>query len=142
MPFAFCTREKSWCEFAEPATAEGESTALVMDLAQRHGMVIVSPILERDLEHGGVIWNTAVIIGDQGNIIGKHRKVRRDWEGRPACGLPRLCDERLCGRSCYGRVPVNRILQRVVEQEGGIWHPAVIVRVQGIGLASRKLNTA
>jgi beta-ureidopropionase len=26
-------------------------------------MVIVSPILERDEEHGEVLWNTAVIIG-------------------------------------------------------------------------------
>ncbi|KAI9073467.1 hypothetical protein K1719_044577 [Acacia pycnantha] len=38
MPFAFCTREKTLCEFAE------------------------------------VIRNTAVVIGNHGNIIGKHRK--------------------------------------------------------------------
>jgi len=36
--------------------------------------VIVSPTLERDYNHGGVIWNTAVIIGNNGNIIGKTRK--------------------------------------------------------------------
>lgn len=37
-------------------------------------MVIVSPILERDETHGDTIWNTAVIIGNNGNIIGKTRK--------------------------------------------------------------------
>ncbi|CAN6460097.1 unnamed protein product [Victoria cruziana] len=72
MPFAFCTREKKWCEFAEPIN--GESTQLLQKLAQKHNMVIVSPILERDINHGETIWNTAVVIGNHGNIIGKHRK--------------------------------------------------------------------
>lgn len=35
-------------------------------------MVIVSPILERD--RNDVIWNTAVIIDNRGNVLGKHRK--------------------------------------------------------------------
>eukprot|EP00271_Cylindrocystis_brebissonii_P000133 TRINITY_DN1018_c0_g1_i1.p1 TRINITY_DN1018_c0_g1~~TRINITY_DN1018_c0_g1_i1.p1 ORF type:complete len:348 (+),score=32.68 TRINITY_DN1018_c0_g1_i1:73-1116(+) len=73
MPFAFCTRERSWSEFAEPA-ATGESTRFIQDLARRHNMVIVSPILERDEEHGGTIWNTAVVISNTGVVIGKHRK--------------------------------------------------------------------
>lgn len=73
MPFAFCTREKRWCEFAEPV--DGESTQFLQDFARKYNMVIVSPILERDLKHGETIWNTAVIIGNHGNIIGKHRKV-------------------------------------------------------------------
>lgn len=73
MPFGFCTREKSWNEFAESAE-EGPSTRLCQDLARKHGMVIVSPILERDEAHGGTIWNTAVVIGNNGNVIGKHRK--------------------------------------------------------------------
>lgn len=76
MPFAFCTREKHWCEFAEPA-ASGPSTQLLSGLARKHNMVIISPILERDEEHGETIWNTAVVIGNNGNVIGKHRKVRR-----------------------------------------------------------------
>lgn len=74
MPFAFCTREKRWCEFAEPI--DGESTRFLQEFAQRYNMVIVSPILERDVNHGETIWNTAVIIGNHGNIIGKHRKVK------------------------------------------------------------------
>ena len=73
MPFAFCTREKRWCEFAEPV--DGESTQFLQELAQKYNMVIVSPILERDVNHGETIWNTAVVIGNNGNIIGIHRKV-------------------------------------------------------------------
>ena len=38
-------------------------------------MVVICPILERDEAHGDTIWNTAVVIGNNGNIIGKHRKV-------------------------------------------------------------------
>ncbi|XP_051137753.1 beta-ureidopropionase [Andrographis paniculata] len=72
MPFAFCTREKKWCEFAEPI--DGESTQFLQGFARKYNMVIINPILERDLKHGEVIWNTAVIIGNHGNIIGKHRK--------------------------------------------------------------------
>lgn len=37
-------------------------------------MVIINPILERDEEHGDTIWNTAVVISNTGNYIGKHRK--------------------------------------------------------------------
>lgn len=78
MPFAFCTREKKWCEFAEPL--DGESTRFLQDLALRYNMVIISSILERDVSHGDTLWNTAVVIGNHGNIIGKHRKVtRRSW---------------------------------------------------------------
>ncbi|KAK1359176.1 putative beta-ureidopropionase [Heracleum sosnowskyi] len=72
MPFAFCTREKRWCEFAEPV--DGESTQFLQEFARKYNMVIISPILERDLKHGETMWNTAVVIGNHGNIIGKHRK--------------------------------------------------------------------
>lgn len=73
MPFAFCTREKRWCEFAEPV--DGESTKFLQSFALKYNMVIISSILERDISHGEVIWNTSVVIGNHGNIIGKHRKV-------------------------------------------------------------------
>ncbi len=73
MPFAFCTREKTpWLEFAEPI--DGPSTQRLAVLARKYNMVIVSPILERDDAHGETIHNTAVVIGNHGNIIGSHRK--------------------------------------------------------------------
>jgi len=75
MPFAFCTREKHpWCEFAESAET-GPTTDFLKQYAKKYDMVIVSPILERDEERGSdIIWNTAVVISNTGNVIGKHRK--------------------------------------------------------------------
>ncbi|XP_058800696.1 beta-ureidopropionase-like [Phymastichus coffea] len=74
MPFAFCTREKyPWCEFAEDALS-GPSTELLSGLAKKYKMVIISPILERDSVNGDTIWNTAVVIGTDGKVMGKHRK--------------------------------------------------------------------
>lgn len=73
-PFFFCTREKRpWNEFAEcPET--GNAFQFCSRLAKKYNVVIVSPIYERDYAHQGVIWNTAVVIGNNGNFIGKHRK--------------------------------------------------------------------
>jgi len=44
-------------------------------LAKKHNLVIVSPILERDEAHSDTIWNTAVVIGNNGNVIGISRKI-------------------------------------------------------------------
>nr|XP_048307458.1 beta-ureidopropionase isoform X2 [Myodes glareolus] len=74
MPFAFCTREKlPWTEFAESAE-DGLTTRFCQKLAKKHNMVVVSPILERDRDHGGVLWNTAVVISNSGVVMGKTRK--------------------------------------------------------------------
>jgi len=76
MPFAFCTREKlPWSEFAESAET-GPTVSFICQMARRLNMVIVSPILERDekLGAGGVIWNTCVIVNNDGSILGKTRK--------------------------------------------------------------------
>lgn len=74
MPFAFCTREKQpWCEFAESAES-GPTTQFCQELARKHNMVIVSPILERDHIHGDTLWNTAVVISNTGYFLGKSRK--------------------------------------------------------------------
>lgn len=73
-PFFFCTRENyPWIEFAESAK-NGESTLFLKELAKKYNMVIVSPILERD-DTKETIWNTAVIIDNHGDVIGKHRKM-------------------------------------------------------------------
>ncbi|CAD5216520.1 unnamed protein product [Bursaphelenchus xylophilus] len=73
MPFAFCTRERlPWTEFAELAE-NGVTTQFLKKLAAELGVVIISPILERD-DKDDVIWNTAVVISHTGNVIGKTRK--------------------------------------------------------------------
>ncbi|XP_037566642.1 beta-ureidopropionase-like isoform X1 [Dermacentor silvarum] len=72
MPFAFCTREKTpWCEFAESAE-HGPSVVLCQQMAKKHNMVIICPILERD--DSDVLWNTAVVVSNSGAILGKSRK--------------------------------------------------------------------
>jgi predicted amidohydrolase len=53
---------------------KGPSTTFLAPLAKKWGMVIVSPILERDEEHSGTLWNTAVVIDTDGTVLGKHRK--------------------------------------------------------------------
>ncbi|XP_050316200.1 beta-ureidopropionase [Anthonomus grandis grandis] len=74
MPFAFCTREKyPWCEYAESAH-DGSITKFLQQLAKKYNMVIISPILERDERHSDTIWNTAVVIDNHGDYLGKHRK--------------------------------------------------------------------
>ncbi|KAH9396562.1 Beta-ureidopropionase [Tyrophagus putrescentiae] len=72
MPFAFCTREKApWTELAESAE-HGPTTTFLKTLAAKHNMIIISPILERD--DSDVMWNTAVVINQTGQVIGKTRK--------------------------------------------------------------------
>ncbi|ELU18476.1 hypothetical protein CAPTEDRAFT_176971 [Capitella teleta] len=74
MPFAFCTREKHpWCQFAESAE-DGPTTKFLQELCKKHNMVIISPILERDENHGDVLANTAVVISNTGKVLGKSRK--------------------------------------------------------------------
>ncbi|XP_037513834.1 beta-ureidopropionase isoform X1 [Rhipicephalus sanguineus] len=72
MPFAFCTREKTpWCEFAESAE-HGPSVQLCQQMAKKHNMVVICPILERD--DSDVLWNAAVVVSNSGAILGKSRK--------------------------------------------------------------------
>ena len=84
MPFAFCTREKRWCEFAEDLET-GASMVKIKELAKKWDMVIVTTILERDAAHSATVWNTAVVVGHNGNIIGKHRWVLARWLAREGC---------------------------------------------------------
>jgi beta-ureidopropionase len=37
-------------------------------------MAIISCILERDEANSDTVWNTAVVVGPRGNVVGKHRK--------------------------------------------------------------------
>lgn len=74
MPFAFCTRERlPWIEFAESAEF-GATTNFLKSYAKRYNMVIISPIIERDDVYLDTIWNTAVVIDNHGNYMGKSRK--------------------------------------------------------------------
>ena len=53
-------------------TIPGPSTRFFGDLAKKHGMYLVPGLVERD---GPLIYNVAVLIGPDGEIVGKYRKV-------------------------------------------------------------------
>lgn len=60
----------TYADVAEPIP--GPSTQFFGELAQRYGLHIVPGLVERD---GPLIYNVAVLIGPDGNVIGKYRKV-------------------------------------------------------------------
>eukprot|EP01094_Clydonella_sp_ATCC50884_P029359 TRINITY_DN916_c0_g1_i1.p1 TRINITY_DN916_c0_g1~~TRINITY_DN916_c0_g1_i1.p1 ORF type:complete len:399 (+),score=122.34 TRINITY_DN916_c0_g1_i1:46-1242(+) len=73
-PFFFCTRERyPWSEFGEDAET-GPAAQFISRIAKKYNMVIISSIFERDEKHNDTLHNTAVVFGNNGNYIGKHRK--------------------------------------------------------------------
>ncbi|MBK9316829.1 MAG: carbon-nitrogen hydrolase family protein [Acidobacteria bacterium] len=61
---------RSYFDIAE--TIPGSSTEYFGALARQHNLYIVAPIVERDSH---LIYNTAVMLGPDGKIVGKYRKV-------------------------------------------------------------------
>ena len=79
-------------------TIPGESTKLFAQLAKKHKVVIIAPIFEKNAD--GKFYNSAVIIGANGEILGTYRKAHipqdpyfyeKDYfaEGDEAC---QVCD--------------------------------------------------
>ena len=60
----------TYAECAEPIP--GPSTEFFGKLAKQHNLHLVPGLIERD---GHLIYNVAVLIGPDGNLIGKYRKV-------------------------------------------------------------------
>jgi beta-ureidopropionase len=68
----FCAEQTTrWYDFTEPVP-DGKTTKLFQDLAKKHGMAIVLPIYEREMD--GVYYNTAAVIDADGTYLGKYRK--------------------------------------------------------------------
>jgi predicted amidohydrolase len=61
---------KSYAECAEPVP--GPSTEYFGSLAAKHDMYVVAGLLERD---GHLIYNVAALLGPDGKLAGKYRKV-------------------------------------------------------------------
>lgn len=75
---------KKYHEVAEPIP--GPSTEYFGRLAKEHNLYIVPGLLERD---GHLVYNVAVLIGPDGKVVGKYRKVclpRGEVEGGIAPG--------------------------------------------------------
>nr|XP_033812917.1 beta-ureidopropionase isoform X3 [Geotrypetes seraphini] len=97
-------------------------TAVKEQLARKHNMVVVSPILERDELHGETLWNTAVIISNSGTVLGKSRKNHIPrvgdfnestyyMEGNTGHRVFQTAFGRIAVNICYGRHhPLNWLL--------------------------------
>lgn len=56
----------------------GESTKLFSELAKKHRIVIVAPLFEKS--KNGKFYNSAVLIGSNGEIMGTYRKVHIPYD--------------------------------------------------------------
>jgi predicted amidohydrolase len=61
---------KSYAEAAEPIP--GPSTRFLAEYARKHRLYVVAGLYERD---GKAIYNTSVLLGRDGQLVGKYRKV-------------------------------------------------------------------
>jgi predicted amidohydrolase len=66
----FYARKLPYADCAEPIP--GPSTDYFGELAKKHDLYIVAGLLERD---GHLVYNVAVLIGPDGKVVGKYRKV-------------------------------------------------------------------
>jgi N-carbamoylputrescine amidase len=68
----FCpSQDTKWYGLTEKIP-DGPTTRLMMELAKKYNMVIVSPIYEEEMT--GVYYNTAAVIDADGKYLGKYRK--------------------------------------------------------------------
>ncbi|MGE0453980.1 MAG: nitrilase-related carbon-nitrogen hydrolase [Vicinamibacteria bacterium] len=72
-PYFALSREPMWRALSEDAL-EGPTLRTLRPLAAAHGMALVAPIYEED-SRTGRYFNTAVVIGDDGRILGRYRKT-------------------------------------------------------------------
>lgn len=70
-PYFCAEQDAKWYQMAE-AIPDGPTISLMMKTAKELKMVLVVPIYE--MEMAGVYYNTAAVIDEQGNYLGKYRK--------------------------------------------------------------------
>lgn len=70
-PYFPAGEDRRWLGFGE--TIPGETTARMGEIAKRLGIVLVVPIVEKAADNK--YFNTAAIIGTDGAVLGKYRKV-------------------------------------------------------------------
>ncbi len=70
-PYFPAEQDPRWYTLAEPIP-DGPTIRLMQQLAKQHAMVLIVPIYEQEMP--GVLYNTAAVIDDEGNYLGKYRK--------------------------------------------------------------------
>jgi N-carbamoylputrescine amidase len=69
----FCAEQTTrWYDFTEEIPA-GSTIRLMQDLARKYRMALIVPIYEREME--GMYYNTAAVLGRDGEYLGKYRKT-------------------------------------------------------------------
>ncbi len=61
--------------FALAEPIPGPTIDRLCDMAKRFKVSIIAPILEEDTEVVGIFYNASVVIGSDGNVLGKYRKT-------------------------------------------------------------------
>jgi predicted amidohydrolase len=94
----------TWCPDAVEAAAVAERASFAIAraarVAQDYGAIVVLPLLERD---GAVIHSTAVVIGTDGDVIGRQRQVHIEDSMRAFC---KAGSEFTVFDTTYGRIGV------------------------------------
>ncbi|MBI3723037.1 acyltransferase [bacterium] len=70
-PYFCAEQDKKWYGLTEKVP-DGPTTKLMQERAKQHGMAIIAPVYEKEIE--GVYYNTAAVIGPDGRYLGKYRK--------------------------------------------------------------------
>jgi beta-ureidopropionase len=72
-PYFCAEQDTKWYQTAEPIP-DGPTTKLMMDLAKKHTMVLIVPMYEMETTPAALYYNTAAVIDENGNYLGKYRK--------------------------------------------------------------------
>jgi N-carbamoylputrescine amidase len=70
-PYFCAEQDTRWYEIAEQIP-DGPTIQLMQELAKEHAMILIVPIYEVDMT--GVYYNTAAVIDENGEYLGKYRK--------------------------------------------------------------------
>lgn len=70
-PYFCAEQDPRWYATAEPIP-DGPTVKLMRDQARKYGMVMIVPIYE--LDQTGIYYNTAAVIDETGQYLGKYRK--------------------------------------------------------------------
>ncbi|MDA1026572.1 MAG: acyltransferase [Planctomycetota bacterium] len=68
----FCAEQDPRCYRTAEQVPEGPTVRLMQELAKKHGMVMIVPVYEEAMT--GVYYNTAAVIDETGEYLGKYRK--------------------------------------------------------------------
>jgi N-carbamoylputrescine amidase len=102
-PYFALDRHPMWLELAEDAL-RGETITRLREEARRAGVIVIAPIYEQD--PGGGRFNTAVVIDERGEVLGKYRKTHIPYgENEQGSFCENFYYERGDGRN--GRGPAN-----------------------------------